>query len=133
MAIDGGLRGKLATGTKLVARYKGEERVCEVVAGEGDKVLYRLADGREFKSPSAAGSAVVDGACNGWRFWSLEGTLPEAKTPKAAKTPTPKAPVKKAATKKPAAKKVVTKKAAPKGGTKPQAGRKPAAPRPSAE
>ncbi len=76
---------KLEVGTKLVARYKKEEHRAEVVAGEGDKTLIRLADGREFTSVSAAGSAVMGGvACNGWRFWSLEGTQ-EANPPKAEK------------------------------------------------
>lgn len=76
---------KLGVGTKLVARYKKEEHQAEVVAGEGDKTLIRLADGREFTSVSAAGSAVMGGvACNGWRFWSLEGELPvKAEKPKA--------------------------------------------------
>jgi hypothetical protein len=37
-----------------------------------DGIRYRLEDGREFTSPSSAGSAVTGGkACNGWRFWSL--------------------------------------------------------------
>ena len=76
---------KLEVGTKLVARYKKEEHQAEVVAGEGDKTLIRLTDGREFTSVSAAGSAVMGGvACNGWRFWSLQGTE-EAKTAKAEK------------------------------------------------
>ena len=79
----------LKPGITLVARYKKTEYRAEVVAGEGDKVLYRLKDGREFKSPSAAGSAVMGGvACNGWRFWSLDGDLPSQKatrTPTAAK------------------------------------------------
>ena len=57
MAIDGGLRNKLAVGTRLVARYKGAEHTAEVVNGEEGKTRYRLANGREFKSPSAAGSA----------------------------------------------------------------------------
>jgi hypothetical protein len=73
MPIDGGVRNKLEPGTVLVARYKGAEHRAEVVAGEEGKVGYRLADGREFKSPSAAGSAVMGGiACNGYRFWSLQ-------------------------------------------------------------
>jgi len=51
---------------------------------------YRLEDGREFKSPSSAGSAIMGGsACNGWRFWSVAGT--EAAKPKAAKKPPKKA------------------------------------------
>lgn len=75
MAIDGGMREKLEAGTPLVARYKGVEHVAEVVkAGEDGKTRYRLADGREFKSPSAAASAVMGGqAANGWRFWSIAG------------------------------------------------------------
>jgi hypothetical protein len=74
----------LAPGTKLVARYKGKEYAAEVVKTE-EGVRYRLEDGREFKSPSSAGSAVMGGsACNGWRFWSLAGSE-EAKLKKAAK------------------------------------------------
>ena len=73
----------LEPGTKLVARYKKQDHRCEVVAGEKGKILYRLADGREFTSPSAAGSGVMGGvACNGWRFWSLEGELAEAEAEK---------------------------------------------------
>lgn len=61
----------LAAGTMLVARYKGKEYTAEVVKTK-EGVHYRLEDGREFKSPSSAGSAVMGGsACNGWRFWSL--------------------------------------------------------------
>jgi len=61
----------LKPGTKFVARYKGQEHTAEVVETEGG-VRYRLADGKEYKSPSAAGSAIMGGnACNGGRFWSL--------------------------------------------------------------
>ncbi len=74
----------LKAGTKLVARYKGKEYTAEVVKTE-EGLRYRLEDGREFKSPSSAGSAVMGGsACNGWRFWSLAGSE-EAKPKKAAK------------------------------------------------
>ncbi len=63
----------LSIGTKLVGTYKKLTYRADVVGGEGDKLLYRLEDGREFKSPSAAGSALMDGkACNGWRFWSID-------------------------------------------------------------
>ncbi len=63
----------LKPGTRLVARYKGQEHTAEVVETDAGP-RYRLTDGREFKSPSAAGSAIMDGkACNGWRFWSLAG------------------------------------------------------------
>ena len=80
MPIDGGLRDKLATGTEFVAKYKGTEHRCEVVTGEDGKRRFRLADGREFKSPSSAGSAVMGGtACNGWRFWSVAGASPHCK------------------------------------------------------
>ena len=66
MAIDGALRKKLAPGTRLVAKYKGAEHAVEVLAGDDGKLRFRLADGREFGSPSAAGSAVMGGiACNG--------------------------------------------------------------------
>lgn len=78
----------LAPGTVLEARYKGRVYRCEVVGtAEGFEggVRYRLEDGREFKSPSAAGSAVMGGkACNGWRFWSLAGEL-EARPARKAK------------------------------------------------
>ena len=74
----------LAAGTKLVARYKGKEYAAEAVETEEGR-RYRLEDGKEFKSLSSAGSAVMGGsACNGWRFWSLAGSE-EAKPKKAAK------------------------------------------------
>jgi hypothetical protein len=62
----------LKPGTKLVARYHKQSYSCEVVEGEGGKLRYRLADGREFKSPSAAGMAITGHACDGWVFWSVE-------------------------------------------------------------
>ena len=63
----------LKAGTALVARHKGQEYKAEVVETEAG-IRYRLPDGREFKSPSSAGSAVMGGtACNGWRFWSIPG------------------------------------------------------------
>jgi len=65
----------LQVGTRLVARYKKEEYSATVVEGEEGGLRYRLDDGREFKSLSSAGSAVMDGvACNGWRFWSVAGS-----------------------------------------------------------
>ena len=69
MAIE---NRELEPGTKLIAKYKKEEHRAEVVAGEEGKVRYRLADGREFKSPSSAGTAITGKACNGWAFWSIE-------------------------------------------------------------
>ncbi len=62
----------LEAGTKLISKYKKEEHRAEVIAGEGDKIMYRLNDGREFKSPSGAGTAITGKSCNGWDFWSVE-------------------------------------------------------------
>jgi len=56
-----------------------------VVEGESDKLRYRLADGQEFKSPSAAGMAITGHACDGWVFWNIEKTI--AIPPKAVQTP----------------------------------------------
>ena len=96
----------LETGTVLRARYKGKERTCDVVQ-TADGLRYRLDDGREFASPSSAGKAAMDGvSCNGWRFWSIEGTERPKRQPKADK------PVK--AKKEHAAKKPAKSKAAPK-------------------
>jgi len=97
MAIDGGLRRQLEPGMRLVASYRKAEHMAEVVSGPDGKIRFRLADGREFASPSAAGSAVMGGiACNGWRFWSLaadEDVMAKAAPAKPpAKQATPKAP-----------------------------------------
>ena len=62
----------LEAGTKLIAKYKKEEYRAEVIAGEDGKVKYRLTDGREFKSPSSAGTAITGKACNGWAFWEVD-------------------------------------------------------------
>ena len=58
MPIDGGIRKSLVAGTRLVATYRKQEHIAEVVTGEDGKLRFRLADGREFGSPSAAGSAA---------------------------------------------------------------------------
>ena len=62
----------LRPGTKLISHHKKGEHQAEVICGEDGKPVYRLADGREFKSPSSAGTAITGKACNGWAFWSLE-------------------------------------------------------------
>ncbi len=68
----------LEPGTKLIARYKKEEYRAEVIAGEKGKVKYRLPDGREFKSPSSAATAITGKAANGWNFWNIETASVEA-------------------------------------------------------
>lgn len=75
----------LPAGTVLVARYKGETHKVLVLESENG-LGYELDGGTIFKSLSSAGSAVMKGtACNGWRFWSVEGEEPEAteRSPKA--------------------------------------------------
>jgi hypothetical protein len=64
----------LEPGTKLIATYKKENYHALVVAGQEGKVLYQLTphDGKEYKSPSALGTAVTQRACNGWAFWSID-------------------------------------------------------------
>ena len=84
----------LAAGTRLVARYKGQDYSAEVIETEvietEEGIRYRLEDGQEFTSPSSAGSAVTGGkACNGWRFWSLAGSE-EAKPKSPGKRPAKK-------------------------------------------
>ncbi len=102
----------LEPGAVLVARYKKQDRTCEVVKTD-DGLRYRLDDGTEHNSPSSAGKAAMEGvACNGWRFWSVQGTetpkpeptaKPKPKAEKAAKAPTKRTAKSKGA-KKPAAK-----------------------------
>ena len=77
----------LKAGTKLIAHYKKVEYKAEVIGGEDGKPIYRLAaDGREFKSPSSAGTAITGKACNGWAFWSLDTADPQTgKTDAASK------------------------------------------------
>ena len=99
----------LEPGTVLSARYKKQDRTCEVVQTE-DGPRYRLDDGSEHRSPSSAGKAAMGGvACNGWRFWSVEGTEPKAKAEKPAKAQK-KPSATKSAPKKPSAKKKSAKK-----------------------
>lgn len=87
----------LKAGTKLVARYKGQDYGCMVMEGDekgGPRfMLDDLDDNRlssmVFKSLSAAGSEVMGGnACNGWRFWSVEGQEPRPRQSKATKPAT---------------------------------------------
>ncbi len=84
----------LKAGTKLVAKYHKQAYTAEVVEVEG-KLKFRLADGREFKSPSAAGMAITGGSINGWAFWSVQtdeaapATEPTPETELTAETAAP--------------------------------------------
>ena len=62
----------LTKGTKLTGRYHKQSYSCEVVENAEGKLRYRLEDGRESKSPSAAGMAITGHACDGWVFWSVQ-------------------------------------------------------------
>jgi len=90
----------LEAGTRLEANYKKVRYVCTVEAAEeGEGIAFVLADGKRFKSPSAAASAVMGGgAVNGWRFWSLEGA--EAKDAPETEAATESKPAKAKSTKK---------------------------------
>ncbi|MFZ2035674.1 MAG: hypothetical protein WAU62_01980 [Dehalococcoidales bacterium] len=61
----------LTKGTKLTGRYHKQTYSCEVVEDAERKLHYHLEDGREFKSPSAAGMAITGHSCDGWKFWSI--------------------------------------------------------------
>ena len=75
----------LKGGEKLVARYTGQEHTVLVLADDKGGLGFELDGATIYKSLSSAGSAVMGGvACNGWRFWSLQGTEP-ARKPKAEK------------------------------------------------
>ncbi len=64
----------LQPGTRLVATYKKIEYSALVLEDGRIRVDSDAADQPEFKSLSAAGSAIMGGiACNGWRFWSVDG------------------------------------------------------------
>jgi len=82
----------LPVGTRLEANYKKVRYVCTVEANEDGKLAFVLEDGKRFTSPSSAASAIIKGAANGWRFWSLEGAAPVPKAATATKAPrTPRA------------------------------------------
>ena len=64
----------LDAGTKLVARYRGQEHTVLVVGDAKTGLGFELDSGTIYKSLSSAGKAVMNGvACNGWRFWSRAG------------------------------------------------------------
>jgi hypothetical protein len=65
----------LRAGMVLVAKYKGQQHKAEVVKTK-EGLRYKL-KGKEYGSPSAAGSAVTGRkTCDGWEFWSVEGAPP---------------------------------------------------------
>ena len=69
----------LPAGTRLEAVYRKTRYVCTVEAEEDSKLAFVLEDGKRFKSPSSAASAVMGGsAANGWRFWTVEGNATSA-------------------------------------------------------
>jgi hypothetical protein len=80
----------LTKGTKLTGRYHKQTYSCEVVENAEGKLRYHLEDGREFKSPSAAGMAITGHSCDGWKFWSVATDQTTAK-PEAEKPETPPA------------------------------------------
>ena len=54
-----------------------------------DGKLAFVTGGKSYTSPSSAGTAIIGTACNGWRFWSIEGaesTAPSSTKAGAAKT-----------------------------------------------
>jgi hypothetical protein len=84
----------LAIGTKLSATYKKQTYTCTVEAGEnGEGIAFVLEDGKRFKSPSSAAMAIIGGAANGWRFFSVEtaGTGAPPTNPKGQKSSKAKA------------------------------------------
>jgi hypothetical protein len=64
----------LEPGTNLAARHKGGVFTAKVVR------RFQLADGREFKSLSAAAKAITGNSRNGYEFWSVA----QPETPKKA-------------------------------------------------
>ena len=85
----------LTIGTRLVATYKKTRYICTVeTSADGDRNEFVLEDGKRFRSPSSAAMAIIGGAANGWRFFSVEtaGTEPAPAKPgrKATKAKTSK-------------------------------------------
>ena len=75
----------LNVGMTLIGRYHKQEHHCQVIAGEGNKIKYKLEDGREFKSPSAAAMSITGHAADGWHFWTV--VTAEAANPQTPESP----------------------------------------------
>ena len=67
-------------GTELVGQYKGQAFTAKVVR------RFRLADGREFKSLSAAAVAITGKPWSGYEFWSVVEPETSKKTGVSRKT-----------------------------------------------
>ncbi len=59
---------ELIAGTRLVATLKGKTHEAIIVAGDTGKPEIEFG-GKRYTSLSAAGSAAVGYAVNGWKFW----------------------------------------------------------------
>ena len=59
---------ELIPGTRLTASLKGKTYDASVVAGDAGKPEIEFG-GKRYTSLSAAGSAAVGYAVNGWKFW----------------------------------------------------------------
>ena len=58
-------------GTRLSARYRGQEFIAEVVTAEGGEGARALEfQGARYASLSAA-KAITGNSVNGWRFWKV--------------------------------------------------------------
>jgi hypothetical protein len=57
-------------GTRLSARYRGQELSAEVVAAE-DGAHAVECQGARYRSLSAAAKAITGNSVNGWRFWKV--------------------------------------------------------------
>ena len=78
----------LPNGTILTATHKGQEHLAEVVVASDGTRSYKLASGREYKSPSAAAQAITGASANGWSFGASRPprvTRPQARHPHTAR------------------------------------------------
>lgn len=108
----------LGPGTRLTATYKKIEYSAVILEDGRVRVDSDAAQQPVFKSLSAAGSAIMGGiACNGWRFWSVDGEAKPASEKAATngKLPSPKREAEKARTATPLIKRVPNQQGVPEG------------------